>query len=462
MIRRNLLILLSLLVTSAAFAQEFQVLAVSPASGPSTGGTVVIIRMNQLPVCPVLPIGPFVTFGGVTVPAEMLGDNSFIATAPAHAPGQVDLVISACGMEELTVPDGFSYFREVGTDNPFRVLSVTPASGPVTGGTEVTVQIDDIPVCIDPIPPEALIFDGVEATNVREDQVNNTITGITPAHAAGSVNVVVRTCGGPAVELESGFTYGTDPDPEPAYEKVLFPVFFFGPGAHGSQWATSISVYNAGQSDVTTLNPLFFGNPVCLGACGCGAETRIGPGETGEVCGQFADPAGLIFYAPKVAAFDLHYHSVAFDTSRATENAGTEIPVVREREFRRDAIVLPNLPLDDKFRLGLRVYNPDQHDGAQVKMQVLSAESNDVYGERTFTLDYPIQTILPDPWPNRPAYINIGNLDAIVREILGSSVDSVPRFHIKITPVTPGIRFWAFATITNNETQLITTVSPQH
>lgn len=463
MIHRKLFGLLSLLLTSTAFAQEFQVLVVSPASGPSTGGTVVTIRMNQLPDCPILPIGPSVSFGGVAVLAEMAPNNSIIATAPAHAPGQVDLVISACGMEDLTVPKGFSYFRQagVGSEEPFFVLSVTPASGPVTGGTEVTVQVDDIPFCFDPVPDAALIFDGIEVNNVREDHVNNTITGITPPHAAGSVNVVVRTCGGPAVELESGFTYNTDANPQPAYEKVLFPVFFFGPGAHGSQWATSISVYNAGESTVTTLNPLFFGNPICPAGCGCGAEAEVGPGETGDVCGQFGDPAGLIFYAPTNAALDLHYHAVAFDTSRATENAGTEMPVVREREFRRDEIVLPSLPLDEKFRLGLRVYNPDQHDGAQVKMQVLAADSNTVYGERTFTLDYPIQTLLPDPFPNRPAYVNIGNLHTIVREILGSAA-TVSRFHIKLTPVTPGIRFWAFATITNNETQLITTVSPQH
>jgi hypothetical protein len=261
--------------------------------------------------------------------------------------------------------------------------------------------------------------------------------------------------------VRNGFTYNNDGNPNPAYEKVLFPVFFFGAGAHGSQWATGISVYNAGPSTVTVPNPLFFGNPICPAGCGCAPEARIEPGATGVVCGQFADPAGLIFYAPNAAASDLHYHSRAFDTSRATENAGTEIPVVREHEFRTDAIVLLNLPLDDDFRLGLRIYNPDQQDGAQVKMQVLSVSDGTIYGERTFTLSYPIQTLLPDPWPNRPAYANIGNLHTIVREILGTSAGSVPRFHIKLTPVTAGIRFWAFATITNNETQLITTVSPQ-
>ncbi|MFL6246372.1 MAG: IPT/TIG domain-containing protein [Thermoanaerobaculia bacterium] len=462
-IRRNSFILLSLLLTSAAFAQQFRVLEVSPASGPSTGGTVVRIRMNQLPDCPILPIGPSVSFGGVAVSATTSGDDTFIATAPAHAPGQVDLVISACGMEDLTVKNGFSYFQQSGSQDPFRVLSITPASGPITGGTAVTIQLDDIPFCTDPVTDPGLIFGGIAAPTVGEDYVNNTITAITPAHPAGTVSVVVMlSCGGPPVTLQSGFTYNNDADPNPAYEKVLFPVFFFGSGAHGSQWATRISVYNAGQSTVTVPNPVFFGDPICPAGCGCGPLATIPPGATGELCGQFADPAGLMFYAPEVAASDLHYHARAFDTSRATENAGTEIPTVREHEFRTDPIVLLNLPLDDRFRLGLRIYNPDQHDGAQVKMQVLSVDNGAIFGERTFTLDYPIVTILPDPWPNRPAYVNIGNLHTIVREILGTSAGSVPRFHIKLTPVTAGIRFWAFATITNNETQLITTVSPQN
>jgi hypothetical protein len=92
----------------------------------------------------------------------------------------------------------------------------------------------------------------------------------------------------------------------------------------------------------------------------------------------------------------------------------------------------------------------------------LAIDDTDVYGERIITLDGPTQILLPDPFPNRPAYVNIGNLHTIAREILAASAATVPRFHIKLTPVTPGIRFWAFATITNNETQLITTVSPQH
>ena len=252
------------------------------------------------------------------------------------------------------------------------------------------------------------------------------------------------------------------PVPNVEYEKVLLPVMFFGQGAHGSLWATQISVYNAGETTVVSPNPQFAGSPLCPAVCGCGPVAQIPPRQTAEVCGLFADPAGLILYMPKSAAQDLNYHARALDVSRSTANAGTEIPAVREREFRTDTIHLQDLPLDEHFRLGLRVYNPDQHDGAQVKMEVLDTRGSGAFGERIITLSYPIRTIIPDPYPNRPAYANLGDLDTIVREILGTSAGSVGRFHLRITPITPEIRIWAFATITNNETQLITTVSPQY
>ncbi len=363
MFSRLSLVLFSLLLGTTAFAQPFQVLGVAPSSGPTTGGTQVTIRMNQLPNCPILPPSPTVRFGAVSVVAGTNGVDSFVVNSPAHAAGSVGLTINACGMDELTVANGFTY---------------------------VTL---------------------------------------------------------------------TDPD----YEKVLLPVLFFGAGAHGSLWATNISVYNAGVNTIVTPNAQFAGGPACPAVCGCGPIAQIPPRSTADVCGLFADPAGLILYMPKSSANDLHYHARAVDTSRSTANAGTEIPVVREREFRTDAIHLQNLQLDEQhFRLGLRVFNPDQHDGAQVRLEVLDTRSIEVYGEHIITLSYPIRNIVPDPYPNRPAYANLGDLDRIVREILGTRADSIDRFHLRLTPVTPNIRIWAFATITNNETQLITTVSPQY
>ena len=187
------------------------------------------------------------------------------------------------------------------------------------------------------------------------------------------------------------------------------------------------------------------------------------PLAAAEVCEVFTDPAGMLFYAPRGATEHLHYNARAFDTSRSSANAGTEIRTVREREFRTGEFVLRDLPLDPMFRVALRVYNPDQVDHAQVRVRVF-ADGLGTIGQRVVTLSYPIQTLVPDPYPLRPAFAYVGDFDAIVREMLSVVLPPAPvtSFHVEIEPVTAGIRYWAFASISNNDTQLITTVTPQY
>ena len=174
----------------------------------------------------------------------------------------------------------------------------------------------------------------------------------------------------------------------------------------------------------------------------------------------FQDPAGLIYYPRKSLVDQLAFGSRVFDLSRSLENRGTEIPVVRERDFRTDHITLVDVPLDPHYRVTLRVYDPDQHDRAQVRMSILDPTSTAVIGERVINLSYPIQTILPDPFPIRPAFASVGDLQSIVRPMIPADV-SLDRFHVRLTPITLGIRIWGFASITNNDTQMVTTVTPQ-
>jgi hypothetical protein len=463
------LVLVSFLVVflsipAAAQQPRITLVEFGPQSGPSTGGTLVTFRLSDIPNCPILAPPLTVLFGGVAGTPEPSILEEYAFSTPPHAPGNVEVRIVACGMEDIVVPGGFTFFQHP-QGGPFQVQTISPAFGPTTGGTEVTVKVDDIPFCIDPIPRAALLFGGVEATNIRENQTANTITGVTPAHAAGAVDVTVRTCGGPTLTVGSGFTYRAgNENPNPAYEKVLFPVLFFGPGARGSQWATKISVYNAGEVPLTAANAVFEGDPQCPAVCGCQAGADVNPGMTALVCGGgFQDRAGLIYYAPRTGADDLHYNSRVFDTSRSTQNLGTEIPVVREREFRTDEIVLQDLPLDNNYRLALRVYNPDQMDRSNVRMQVLQTNSNGVLGERTIELTYPIVTIQPDPYPNRPAFAFV-DLDPILRAIIpaGEFGTTYRNVTLKLTPITEEMRIWGFVSITNNDTQLITTVTPQY
>ena len=445
-------------------SQPITLLEIGPQAGPTTGGTLILFRLSDVPNCPILPPPPALLIDGVAAQdVPSLTDYAFVT--PPHAAGNVEMRIVACGMEDIVVPGGFTYFEHPSAA-AFTVWTIDPAFGPGSGGTEVTVTIDDIPFCSDPVPPATLFFGGVEATNIREDQDANTITGTTPAHAPGLVDVTVRTCGGPTVTIPSVFTYTTGSEnPNPAYEKVLFPILFFGRGAQGSQWETRITLYNSGQTTLTAANKVFEGDPRCPAVCGCDAGSEITPGETARVCGGgFMNPAGLIYYAPKTGADDLHYHSRVYDTSRSTLNRGTEVPAVREREFRRDEIVLPDVPLDTNFRLALRVYNPDQMDRSLVRLQILDPTQPGALGtERIIELSYPIVTPLPDPYPNRPAFAFV-DLDPILRSAIpeadfGTTYRNV---HLKLTPVTEGMRIWAFVSATNNATQVITTITPQY
>ena len=254
------------------------------------------------------------------------------------------------------------------------------------------------------------------------------------------------------------------------FERILLPVLFQGPGARGSEWNTRISAFNSGPVFVELANAVFEGDPMCPAVCGCDRRDDVNPSETAVVCtAGLAHPAGLLIHVPRIAAATLHYHARIFDTSRSTLNAGTEIPVVRESDFRTDEIMLLDLPLDgtpaqieNNFRVALRVYNPDQIDGAQVLMQAVDLSTGDIMGDEIITLQYEEAGTEADPFPTRPSFAFLNDVDNLVRGMIPPVVTGVTSFHLRLTPVVPGTRIWAFASITNNETQLVTTVSPQH
>jgi len=100
----------------------------------------------------------------------------------------------------------------VGTGGPYvgpytaaalGVTLVSPNSGSVLGGTTVTITGTGF---TSGQTPFAVTFGGIAATNVN--RVSNTqLTATTPAHGAGSVNVIVTDKGSDTATLASGFTY---------------------------------------------------------------------------------------------------------------------------------------------------------------------------------------------------------------------------------------------------------------
>ena len=50
--------------------------------------------------------------------------------------------------------------------------------------------------------------------------------------------------------------------------------------------------------------------------------------------------------------------------------------------------------------------------------------------------------------------------EAVPRESLENG-DVGTVMGVRVTPLTPGLRIWAFVSVTNNETQHVTTITPQ-
>ena len=223
-------------------------------------------------------------------------------------------------------------------------------------------------------------------------------------------------------------------------ERVLVPIFT--PpvqGAFGSQFQTLVRASNRSDSQplvyygVDTACYLF--SPV-LGP----EDPRTIPagGDVVEVLPGCSHWPARFLYVPQSMAGDFEVNLRVRDTSRADLSAGTEIPVVRENEF-KNRIVLVGLPHEPRFRSSLRIYGlPGATPAVTVKI-----------AERTYQV-----TLQPGHDQYEPSYATFNDFSAV------SQVPEGLRDFTRATVDSPSSPVWAFISVTNNETQEITTITP--
>jgi IPT/TIG domain len=331
------------------------------------------------------------------------------------------------------------------------ITSVTPNSGPAAGGTTVVIRgtgfNDNCDICSPPFGAAQVFFDGIRASSIHFID-STTLEAVTPPHDPGPVSIRVSQFEGDpnSDTLENGFTY--EGNVYDNFDPVLFPIFtppVFGQG--GSEFRTSAEFWNRSPDQPVTFYgldtsctlidpPLFPENPFTLQARQTVAF-NLWPD-----CSQ---TIGKLFYVPKGD------HSLAaslrvWEVTRQGENHGVEIPVVRLEDFDEESIALVSVPTDPKFRLTLRVYGLNRGsnvvnvtwDGNLVPLP-LQVSNN------AFEPSYAVMTdFTPAPGHTNPPYVNV--------------LVEVPHPGDVVIPGTP---IWAFITVTNNETQAITTVTPQ-
>lgn len=166
---------------------------------------------------------------------------------------------------------------------------------------------------------------------------------------------------------------------------------------------------------------------------------------------------GRLLYTERAIADRVELSVRLYDRSRG-DVWGTEMPVVREREFRTSETHLLSVPIDPRFRQTLRIYDPDARGDGEVRVRFFITTSASPIFERRLPLEVPPGNSVREVaigLPVQPGYSELNNFAELIQHA------PIVNLRIEITPLTPGLRFWAFVALTNNETQQVMTLTPQ-
>ena len=170
------------------------VTAVSPATGAVSGRTAVTVTGSHFTGATDVNFG---TAAGTAI--DVVDDSHLTVITPAHAAGRVDVTVTNPEGASIGVPaDGFTYLP------PGPVITrVSPAGGLTTGGTAVTVTGSHL------TGTTHVRFGTAAGTRVAVVDDSH-LRVLSPAHAAGRVDVTVTAAGGvSSVVAADRFTYTT-------------------------------------------------------------------------------------------------------------------------------------------------------------------------------------------------------------------------------------------------------------
>ena len=155
-----------------------------PATGPDTGGTP-LVRVNGQGFTGATAV----LFDGVPGTGLIFtSDIRVDAYPPAHAPAVVHVqVVTPHGTSTATSADEFTYTSDIPT-----ITSLSPNEGPIAGGTTVTITGTNLDTAT------ALTIDGINVFGSIIVDSPTQVRFTTPAHAIGSVTVVLTNSGGSA------------------------------------------------------------------------------------------------------------------------------------------------------------------------------------------------------------------------------------------------------------------------
>jgi hypothetical protein len=215
---------------------------IHPNHGSLSGGDAVVITGSNLVA------GMTVTIGGNPATVTSSNSVSIKATTPAGN-GVADVVVTNPKTGLTATLKGVFTFAD--TPEPPSAESITPTSGSINGGTPFMVKGEGF-------YSGAVVTVGGVLCNTIIVLDNNTITAVTPAHALGATDVVVKNMDGQTSTLTGAFSYSAAPPPS---------ISSISPSTGGVAGGTSITINGSG---------FVFGAKVFVGSSLATVQTATG------------------------------------------------------------------------------------------------------------------------------------------------------------------------------------------
>ena len=163
---------------------------------------------------------------------------------------------------------------------------------------------------------------------------------------------------------------------------------------------------------------------------------------------------GRFLFVDKGHLSDIETSLRVFDISREATSFGTTVPVIDETAAITTTVNLLGISSDARFRSLLRVYDFDPNASHSVTVRVYRSTSPDVAATPDALVREMTLALSPgdDLSGNFPGYAQL-DLTPII-------AGAEATYRVEISPATDGLRFWAFVSVTNDDTQHVTVVTP--
>ncbi|HEY2830053.1 MAG TPA: hypothetical protein VGJ88_08025 [Thermoanaerobaculia bacterium] len=234
-------------------------------------------------------------------------------------------------------------------------------------------------------------------------------------------------------------------------QRILLPIRpLYVPGALGSAWLTEVGLANLGDSALTV-----YGVPSCTTE-GCPSSVQLAAHSTGwaGLIGGQCSSQGMLLAVDTSRASDLALTERTHDTSRDANAWGVMVPVVRDDQMPPLRFSLVDVPMDPRFRVMLRVYDIDPATPPSVRVRAYAENYPDGGGHADTLLTEFMPTFASNgqPFCVASAEILVSN-DPLIK--------SASRVRFEIESLDGRRDYWAFASVTNNDTQEVSVIAPQ-